>query len=626
MAQKRRKPATRKAAPKRTAVRKPAPKPPIKKTVIKTVEKESTAYKDVMLKFKKTLHGDPVTVLESPWEARSVILNLGGRRHNGLNVIIHQGGVLPPQLEPYRSGDYTWERWIEDDLNRKPKPVEAPLSKMKPRPHQVEAIKKIVSSSKAGWRGFLLADNVGVGKTISAIIGASLVAKTKGFTEQNKANLLVMAPKSALPHWRNTIKATGVNNLRILIVNYEQGKNLLNAPASAATVKKQTTKNAHIVERGTPTVDWHIIIADESHKLKNVSQRSASFSRIARYSDNSKVAPFLIWCSATIGQTPLELGYLAPLIGQMNGVKLTASNWAAWLKSKDFHIEKTKAGNYNWIKVKPKSTPDEAKAINNARRDDIKRLSQMVFNAQAPSIRRNPEQIANWPTQTHIPYPQVLEVSEMRLYREAWNQFRSYMNLTPRGKNPKGGLEATLRFRQKVSLIRAPHTAEFANDLLENGNQVIISVEFIETIDFLKEYLEGKGWGVSEFSGRNENIRESERLRFQKGETQVILSTVKEAVSFHSGEQLPDGTTATKVKRDTLIHDVRYSGLDITQIIGRGTREGQLANAYYMYAEGTVETRILGIVLDKVRNMKILSADEEETITDIENLLDTVSM
>lgn len=620
MAQKRRKPVARKPA-----ARKPAPKKTVvRRTVITQKTQESTDYADIMLKFKKTLKGDHVTILESPWEARSIILNLGAKLHNGLKVVIHHGGVLPPQLEPYRSVDFSWERWIEDDLNTSPRVVELPTNKMRPRPHQQEAIKKIVASAQAGWRGFILADNVGVGKTISAIIGASLTAKVKGFTEKNKANLLIIAPKSVLPHWRNTVKATGVNNLRVLIVNYEQAKKLLNPPASANSVKKTSTKNAHTADRGTPAINWDIIIADESHKLKNVSQRSALFSRIARYGQSNNRAPFLIWSSATIGQTPLELSYLAPLIGQMNGIKLTNSTWGDWLMVQNFSIKKSKAGNFSWVKAPKDATPDIIASTNSARRRDVQRLSEMLFNPQSPSIRRNPEQISNWPKQTHIPTPQVLEPSEIRLYREAWNQFRSYMNLTPRGKNPKGGLAATLRFRQKVSLIRAIHTAEFANDLLDNGNQVIISVEFMETIDTLKEYLQGKGWHVAEFSGRNVNERENERLRFQKGEAQVIISTVKEGVSFHTSEQLPDGTKASSAKRDTLIHDVRYSGLDITQIIGRGTREGQLANAYYMYAEGTVETQILSIVLDKVRNMRILSADEEETVNEIESLLDTV--
>lgn len=585
---------------------------------------EPTDYNDLIQKHKKWLQGDNVFVLESPWEARLALQTFGAKYHAGLKIVTYQSGNLKKELEPYKSKDYSLARWIEDDLNPKPRPVEKASSFMKPRPHQEEAIRKIARSAKAGWRGFVLADNVGVGKTIPAIIGASITAKLRGFTKERPAKLLIICPKSVIPHWRNTIKAAGVDNLRIMILNYDQSKNLLNPPASVAGVKKQKTKNAHTLAKGTPSIKWDIIVADESHKLKNVSQRTAAFGRIARYAATSQSAPFVIWCSATIGQSPLELIYLAPLIGQMHGIKLNQSNWGDWLMENRFSITKSAAGNYRWVTAKKDATPDQKAEVNAARARDIKRLSEIIFNPKAPSIRRNPEEINGWPKQTMIAVPQTLENDEKRLYNEIWNQFRSYLNLNPRGRNPKGGLAATLRFRQKASLIRAPHTVDYADDLLDNGAQVIISVEFIETIDYLSEALGKRGYKIAEFSGRNVSEREAERLKFQKGEAQVMIFTVTEGISLHSSELLPDGTKATSNRRETIIHDVRYSGLDAVQIMGRGTREGKLANSHFMYAEDTVEPRILEIVLDKVKNMKTLSADEQDTIEEISSLLETV--
>lgn len=625
-----RKPAagTRKTAASSSArkpkVAKTAPKPSLKKATVKA--SEPTDYNSLIKKHKEWLKGDNVFVLESPWEARSAMQAFGAKYHAGLKIVTYQSGNLRAELEPYRSKDYSLERWIEDDLNRKPRPVETPKTFMKPRPHQEEAIKKIARTAKAGWRGFVLADNVGVGKTISAIIGASITARIKGFTEQNPAKLLIICPKSVIPHWRNTVKASGVKNVKVLILNYDQSKKLLNPPQSAAAVKKQKTKNAHTLTKGTPSIKWDIIIADESHKLKNISQRTAAFGRIARYAATAQSAPFVIWCSATIGQSPLELIYLAPLIGQMHGTRLNQSEWGDWLMAKDFNIKKTSSGNYSWVTAKKDATPEQKAEVAAARSKDIRRLSEMLFSPQAPTIRRNPEEISGWPKQTMIAVPQTLENDERRLYNEIWNQFRSYLNLNPRGRNPKGGLAATLRFRQKASLIRAPHTADYAEDLLDNGAQIIISVEFIETLDYLTEALQKKGFSVAEFSGRNVAEREAERLKFQRGEAQVMIFTVTEGISLHAGETLPDGSKATTSRRETIIHDVRYSGLDAVQIMGRGTREGQLANSHYMFAEGTVEARILTIVLDKVKNMKTLSADDEETIAEIETLLDTANV
>lgn len=462
--------------------------------------------------------------------------------------------------------------------------------------------------------------------TISAIFGSYVVAKNKGFTPEKPAQVLIVAPKSALPHWRNTIKATGVNNMRIVVINYDQAKKLLDAPASASQAKKTSTVNKHTAEKGKTAIHWDIIIADEAHKMKNNSQRTAAFTKIARYADTAAKAPFVIWASATIGQQPLELGYLAPVIGQLTGhAGLSIDNWGEWLIENRFNVKKSKAGNFSWVKALPESNPSDIALIKNQQRKDVERLGSLLFDVKSPSIRRNPEDIAGWPSQTYTPTPLQLSSEGKRLYDEAWQEFRKYIGLNPRGKNPSGGFAATMRFRQKASLLSALPTAEFVNDLLENGLQVAISVEFLETLDVIKDYLEKQGWNCAEISGRPDNglDREKERVRFQKGEAQVMLFTVLEAISLHAGEQLADGTKSTSTTRAMVVHDIRYSGLDMTQIIGRTTRDGQLANAFLMFTEGTVEAKILGVVLNRIRNMKTLSGDDEATFTQIEDILDT---
>lgn len=414
--------------------------------------------------------------------------------------------------------------------------------------------------------------------------------------------------------------------MRIVVINYDQAKKLLDAPASASQAKKTSTVNKHTAEKGRTAIHWDIIIADEAHKMKNNSQRTAAFTKIARYADTAAKAPFIIWASATIGQQPLELGYLAPVIGQLTGhAGLTIDNWGEWLIENRFNVKKSKAGNFSWVKVLPESNPSDIALIKNQQRKDVQRLGSLLFDVKSPSIRRNPEDIAGWPSQTYTPTPLQLSSEGKRLYDEAWQEFRKYIGLNPRGKNPSGGFAATMRFRQKASLLSALPTAEFVNDLLENGLQVAISVEFLETLDVIKDYLEKQGWNCAEISGRPDNglDREKERVRFQKGEAQVMLFTVLEAISLHAGEQLADGTKSTSTTRAMVVHDIRYSGLDMTQIIGRTTRDGQLANAFLMFTEGTVESKILEVVLNRIRNMKALSGDDETTFTPIEDILDS---
>jgi len=621
-----RKPVKRAPVRKATAVSK-AQKPTAAKRPIPVVKKaEDKDFAETLVAVRKDLKGTRIHVLNMPWEAKSIATTMGAKWHQELRCHLYEGLTLPPQLAPYASEDFSLERWVEDELNGFIKPITPSAGRMTPRPHQKTAIKKIVACGKAGWRGFILADNVGIGKSLEAAIGAYGVAQLKGFTPAKKANLLIICPKAVIPHWRNTIKASGVDNMRIVVINYDQAKKLLDVPAKASAAAKTRTKNKLSALHGKPTIKWDIIIGDESHKLKNVSQRSNAFNRIARYSESPNTAPFVIWASATIGQNPLEVGYLAPLVSQINGGgPIPVKEWGKWLMANNFLVKESVAGNYSWIAPKKEHSPSQRAEIGRLQQKDVTRLAEMLFGPKSPSIRRNPEDIVNWPTQSHYPTPLDLDNNETALYMQVWNEFRSFMNLNPRGKNPSGGLAATMRFQQKASLISAPHTAAFAHDMLDNGLQVALSVKFIETLDTIKEALEKKGWTVAEFSGRNTSERESERLKFQRGDAQVILFTVEEGISLHAKEQLSTGEIASANPRVLIIHDVRYSSIAMSQILGRATRDGELAAAYYMYAENTIEPQILNVMLQKMKNLRTLSGDDSETIDIIHDILDGVN-
>jgi len=588
-------------------------------------KKPEKTFDSIVAGIKKDLNGTRIHVLSMPWEARGIAQVNGVKYHPDLKQYLYEGYTLPPVLQPYRSEDFSLERWIQDELNGRREPIQDFGSRMTPRDHQKTAIKKIMAYGKAGWRGFIVADNVGVGKSLSTILGAYGVARAKGFTAQRPASLLIISPKAVIPHWKNTIRASGADNLRIVVINYDQAKKLLSTPASAEDAVRARTKNKNIALNGKPIIRWDIIIADEAHKMKNVSQRTNAFNRIARYAEKAETAPFVMWASATIGQNPLEVAYLAPIVSQMSGGKpILVKEWGDWLITHGFSVKKTPGGNFSWIKARTEHSQDQKDYIEKQQLADVNRLAGMLFGEKSPSIRRNPEDIAGWPTQSHFPVPIELDGPEERLYQEAWNEFRHHMQLHPRGKNPSGGLAATLRFQQKASLITAPETSDFANDLLDNGLQVAISVRFIETLDAIKESLEKSGWTVAEFSGRNNLERENERLRFQRGEAQVILFTVEEGISLHAKEQLASGQKATANQRALLIHDIRYSSIAMSQILGRATRDGELAKAYYMYAEDTIESKILKVMLGKMKNMRSLSGDDEETTQAIYDLLDGI--
>jgi hypothetical protein len=178
-----------------------------------------------------------------------------------------------------------------------------------------------------------------------------------------------------------------------------------------------------------------------------------------------------------------------------------------------------------------------------------------------------------------------------------------------------------MRFRQKASLLRTLDTIEFVTDLVDNEYQVAISIQFMESLDIIKNGLTKKGIKAVEFSGRPGLNREDQRIIFQKGKADVILFTPTEGISLHAGEQLADGTKASLKKRVTVVHDNRYTAFETTQIEGRAHRDGQLANIYYMYAENTIEEPMTQNTINRMANMSALSGDTEDIVSIFEDLL-----
>ncbi|MGQ0505858.1 MAG: helicase-related protein [Myxococcaceae bacterium] len=191
------------------------------------------------------------------------------------------------------------------------------------------------------------------------------------------------------------------------------------------------------------------------------------------------------------------------------------------------------------------------------------------------------------------------------------------MALAPKGKDPKTALAASLRLRQKSSLIRAEGTRELARELLDNGHQVAVSVSFIETLNALRELLENGIGGVPcavIHGGLSASERERERLRFQKGEARVVLFTVEEGISLHQGEH-------NDAPRSEIIHDLRWSAIQMAQIEGRCHRDGRFAQVYWTFADDTVEEKIARVVARRIQAMKEMIGDDAETLREIEDLL-----
>ena len=84
-------------------------------------------------------------------------------------MFLHRGELLPASLAPFRPAPFSLESDVEGELNDEPPaPLIPPTGAIAPRPHQREGAAAILAAAPAGRAGFLLADDVGLGKTITA--------------------------------------------------------------------------------------------------------------------------------------------------------------------------------------------------------------------------------------------------------------------------------------------------------------------------------------------------------------------------------------------------------------------------------------------------------------------------
>jgi superfamily II DNA or RNA helicase len=398
-----------------------------------------------------------------------------------------------------------------------------------------------------------------------------------------------------------------------VVINYDRLKKLFEVPAeityqTARRRKKKPRKvrTAKGIARYGDACSFDLIIWDERHKLRNVeAARSKMSLRLNAEAD------FVMWLSATAGQNPLELAYLAPLLAERTGARASdLRDYEKWCQMQGIGVVRGAYGKWHWRgDTKDPKQRDDAE-------EDLEKMRSILFGGSIPAgIRRSPTDIAGWPEINRILLAVALDAQDRALYGKLWDEFRSELGLEAgRKSNSRNALVARLRFRQKASLLRTAATVDLARELLDQGMQVAISVSFKETLGVLQDALNKDGHEVAEIHGEMGGpLKERQRLAFQQGRAPVCVYTVEEGISLHEGEY-------NSAKRANLIHDLRWSAIQMKQIEGRTHRDGKFSQVYWMLGEDTVEEDIAETVAKRIRSMSRMQGDEG-TVADIEKLL-----
>lgn len=513
-------------------------------------------------------------VLDVPFDLRKEASGMGAKWDAQAKAWTYSGGFLPPGLATFLPPPFSWEehrvfemsgKWIQ----------RAESGSIKLRPHQETAKRAIVAANRAGAKGFLLADDVGLGKTYSA--WSSVLELCRG------AKVLIVAPLGVLPVWREAVLSMGDGDNQVLIINYDRLKKLfeLNNGAKVKSLKG--------LARRASAMSFDLVIWDESHYLKSMfgSNVSARAKLALKLYDTSK---FMIWLSATAGQNVLELGYLKPVL--MNNSR---GQMADWYKEHGFNVT---SGNYGKLIWEP-APGEEA------------RLNKLLFHAKpCTGLRRLPQEVAGWPELQRILFPVELDPEKQRLYNLAWKEFLKVLEIDRRvGKISTNAMVAALRLRQKASLLKVEATAALVEELVDSRRRVPVSVEFLDSLEAIGNELSKRKISFTAITGKTQD-GEYRRQAFQSGKFDAILFTVKEGISLHQGQILGD----KDLPRAQIVHDLRWSGIHQHQIDGRSHRDGQFCPVYWMTLKDTIEEKVGKTMLGKLDSMAGMMGDVKETL------------
>jgi hypothetical protein len=513
----------------------------------------------------------------------------GADWHPAVGTHVFVGAALPAHLALYAPGPHTLGRFVERSLNpHETVPGHEATGVMEPRRIQFEAADAIAERAAAGGRQFLLADEPGVGKTISAVLGATAVGDLRG-----ARRVLVVADRPAtitIGHWCRTITALGDGGLEWVVITWDR----------LEKVKDHA---------------WDVIIADEAHALRRTTtKRWKAWAKVSGHARPHDQAPFVIATTATPGHTPLELPYLAPAYAQALGEPMRqwssatqpATAFAAALERHGVGVEHGRYG-ATW-------TTDPVR-----RAADLRLVRGWLADERPAAMLHR---AASWGPVPISGMPVSLTPAERNAYEADWGEFCREMDIARRGRSAAKGRAALLRFRQKAGLIRVDSTVAWIAQQVQAERQVACSVEFVTTAaDPIAERLRDSGIGVATIYGHDRFDAEAERLRFQTGEAPVCVFTTVASISLHAGETLADGRQASTEPRVGIFHQARYSGIAARQVTGRTHRDHQVSPWHIAYAEGTVEEQVGKVMVERIAAASDSVGSDTTGLTELAQLL-----
>lgn len=467
---------------------------------------------------------------------------------------------------------------IGESEDNSPLPVVPLVNETLLKSWQIGQVQIIVAAMKE-YQSSLNADGTGVGKTF----------ETLGAARESGRRLLVICPKSIVPDWQRAAHYMGVRLAGVYGWEWvKTGKTMF---AHWEMIPKPTKKEPNKKVRGDFV--WVLpddvdLVFDEVHRASGMGTQNAHIVTRAQ------IQGYRIYMlSATIADNPTKMNAIGRVLGLHGG-------------GRDF---------YNWMArhgVVRELIPVSGRKIEVWKFRGSARHLQAIHKAIFPKkgCRLRADEIADFP-ETQI-IAKAYEMEEAGDISKEYERMREEIDriLASRDLENKQAciLTEILRARQKVEYLKIPLIVSLTRDYIEEGNSVILAMNFLETLEELARQLKitsiiaGVTSGKRIISGYSENKRRDAIDDFQANKTNItagILAAMREGISLHD---IHGGHP-----RVSLISPPQSSFI-LKQVLGRPHRAGGKSPSIQriLFAADTIEEQVCEGLATKLDQLDIL--------------------
>lgn len=385
-------------------------------------------------------------------------------------------------------------------------------------PHQEEAVKFLTSKKKA-----ILADVMGFGKTLSAIVSA---------LEDKYEKILIISPASVKMTWFKELKGlvdedeitivegSKWKENKFTIINYDILKNFYEIPMETVktssleldgdTVKK-VVKEKEKVSRKHSVINeamensqlfqsqFDLIIIDEAHRLSNTT--SGIYKIVSDLVKRSNPKGIYELSGTPITNRPINFYNLLKIIGSP-----LADDWKYYVerycdgkffynkKERDAHtfIFCKKVGKNSWYDLSNEEKEELDKIIDARckkiwKTDGSSHLDDLQEAVKSCYIRRDKDDLV-LPKKTVKVLNYDLTKEERKSYERVWDEYLQAQD----GKNKEDlekykAITEGIMMRQWLANAMTEKTIDLARKCVDLGNKVVIFCSFDEELNTIKE-------------------------------------------------------------------------------------------------------------------------------------------